>query len=382
MQFKGSPTPSVGMEFELQLLDPCTLDLIEGILPLMAQCSPSPWIQPEYNQATVEIKSKVCANIQELSAHLYLVLNTLYSHCGSLGIGLCGSGLHPFCTRPIPITPTSRFLGQKQRAGYLSQWITFALHIHVGMPTGDAAIATMGRLKSYLPILLALSANSPLWRGYDTGFASFRQRLLASRRSYGIPPSFETWQQFVSFFTQAQDAGIFSIIRDIHWDIRPQPDLGTLEVRVMDAPSTLRDALMLATFAHVLIVHLHQCCLTGETKDLLSPQHWWFERENYFQASRLGLTAPYVDNSSGRCRSLKDLAIDVLAMIHPTAVQLNEGEELSLLRDKLEQEPSYAHQRRLLQEMGSQKALVKALLDSLQADQLDTSRLVMPTLML
>ena len=123
-------------------------------------------------------------------------------------------------------------------AAYLSYWLTFAQHVHVGMPSGDEAVAIAKMLKPYLPILLALSANSPFWQGYDTGYASFRQRLLASRETYGLPPSFKNWQDFVNFFDSVKHAGVVETIRDLHWDLRLQPHWGTLEVRVMDTQPT------------------------------------------------------------------------------------------------------------------------------------------------
>lgn len=372
MLFSGSPIPSIGMEFELQLLQPESLDLSDALLPLMNYFLPFPWINPEYNQATIEIKSRVCANVEELAAHLYGVLDRLFCECNTLGITLCGGGLHPFCARMIPMTPNPRYLAQQKRSGYLSQWITYALHVHVGMPDGDTAIAVMRHLKPYLPLLLALSANSPLWRGIDTGFASFRQRLLATRRSYGIPPSFESWQKFVDFFDQARQVNLFETVRDLHWDIRPHPDFGTLELRVMDAPATLSAAVRLAAFVHALVVFIQRCCEAGQTAGLLMPQHWWFEHENHFQASRLGLAAPYIEESRGTVRShpLQAIATRVLAQIHPTALELGATEQLRQLRLALAEDPPVLQQRQRFLETGSASAIVQDLVEQLRRDHL------------
>jgi carboxylate-amine ligase len=373
MEFKGSPSTSVGMEFELQLLNPKTGDLTDGILPLMTHYPASPWIQPEYNQATVEIKSRVCANTDEVAVHLYEVLNTLQRRCQPLSIALCGAGTHPFCDRPVRITPTARYLRHSQQAGYLSQWITFALHVHVGIPTGDAAVQVMRQLKPYLPVLLALSANSPLWRCCDTSFASFRQRLLATRHAYGIPPTFQNWQHFVRFFQQAQAANMFGTIHDIHWDLRLQPDLGTIEVRVMDAPSTLREALILTSLVRVLVKQLQTCCCqSGATKELLQPQHWWFERENYFQASRLGLAAIYIESTNRQqsSRPIAGIARDLVTWLYPTAVALGEAPYFGLIQPYLLEERGYERQRRILQEAGEPKLVMDALINLLRDDRI------------
>ncbi len=368
MEFKGSPNSSLGMEMEFQLLDPNTLDLVDGILPLM-ECYPqSPWIKPEDNQATVEINSKVCSDIQELEANIFSVLTTLQGRCEELGMTLAGAGTHPFCSRLTAMTPSTRYSTLYKIAGHLAHWLTFALHVHVGMPSGDEAVELMGRLKPYLPVLLALSASSPFWWGYDTDFASFRQRLLASCRTYGIPPTFKSWKDFSDFFEGTRAAGMFDTIRDIHWDLRLQPQLGTLEVRVMDAQPTLKEALMLAAFIHSLIVYLQRCHGGEETGFILTPRHWWIDKENYFRASRLGLEARYIEDERGNSRPLKKVIGHILEALVATADQLGETEYLKLVKERLEGQPSYIRQRRVFQKTDSLKAVVASLARELKEE--------------
>ena len=370
MKFKGSPHSTLGMEIELQLLDPKTLDLVDGILPLMEFYPHHPFTKPEYNQATVEINSKVCSNIEELETNVFLILTNLQARCEELEMALCGGGTHPFCQRLVPITPVRRHMAQYEMAGYLSYWLTFAQHVHVGMPSGDEAVAIAKMLKPYLAILLALSANSPFWQGYDTGYASFRQRLLASRETYGIPPSFKNWQDFVNFFDIVKQAGVVDTIRDLHWDLRLQPHWGTLEVRVMDAQPTVQEALMLAAFVHSLIVYLQAYRTGKETGFLLRPHHWWLEKENYFQASRLGLAANYIyiENSQGHIRPIKQVIADILDSLRTTAAQLGETEYLQLIRDRLQGTPGYIRQRQVWQTTGSQQAVVAFLVKQLKQE--------------
>ena len=368
MKFKESPHSTLGMEIELQLLDPNSLDLVDGILPLMASYPQQPFIKPEYNQATVEINSKVCSNIEELKSDLFSVLTNLQARCEELEMALCGAGTHPFCQRLIPITPVPRYLQYGKMWRHLCYWLTFAQHVHVGMPSGDEAVACAKMLKPYLPILLALSANSPFWQGYDTGYASFRQRLLASMETYGLPPGFKNWQDFVNFFDSAKQAGVVDTIRDFHWDLRLQPNLGTLEVRVMDTQPTLQEALMLAAFVHSLIVYLKRYRAGKETGFLLKPHHWWLEQENHFRASRLGLEAHYIENSQGNIRPIKQVISDILDSLSTTATQLGETEYLQLIRDLLQGNSSYIRQRQLWQTTGSQQAVVAFLVRELKQE--------------
>ncbi len=362
IEFKSSPEFSLGMEIELQLLNPHTLELVDGILPLLAQEPENPCIQPEFKQASVEISSQVCRNIHELEANILANLCYLKAKCQNLGMNICAAGTHPFCDRFTPVTPIPRYLAQQTVSGYLADMMTTcAVQIHIGMPSGDAAVDIMGRLKPYLPILLALSASSPFWWGYDTSFASYRHRFLSSLRNYGIPPSFPTWQDFSDFFMTAQHAGMFEIIRDIHWDLRPQPDLGTLEIRVMDAQPTVKESIMLAAFVHSLVLYLHNYPQGTQTGFLLSPLPWWMEKENIFRASRWGLDANYIEDQEGNSRPMRSIVKDILDALAMTADTLGESPYLHLLAQRLNTGASYIRQRRVFESTGSLKAVVASL---------------------
>jgi len=369
IEFKSSPEFSLGMEIELQLLNPHTLQLVDGILPLLAQEPENSVIQPEFNQAMVEVTSHVCSNISALEADIVAIMRNLQAKCQSLGMTICAAGTHPFCDRLANITPIPRYIAQHRASGYLADMMmTFALHVHVGMPSGDQAIEVMARLKPYLPILLALSASSPFWWGHDTGFASYRQRFLATSRTYGIPPSFQNWQEFSDFFATGQRAGIFEIIRDIHWDLRPHPDFGTLEVRVMDAQPTIKESIMLAAFIHSLIVYLHHCCQEKQTSLLFSPHHWLIDKENYFRASHLGLDASYIVDNQGNTRLIKNIVEDILDVLAVTADTLGETPYLNLLQKRLSAGPSYIRQRKVFEKTGSLPAVVASLVRELAAE--------------
>lgn len=372
IEFKSSPEFSLGMEIELQLLNPDTLQLVDGIIPLLEQANENSFVQAEFNQATVEIASQVCSNIPELETNILAILCHLKARCQELGMSICAAGTHPYCDRFATITPLPRYLSQQSASGYLADlMMTFALQIHVGMPSGDASVDIMGRLKPYLPILLALSASSPFWWGHDTGFASYRQRFLSSLRTYGISPSFKTWQDFSHFFTTAQYAGMFQVIRDIHWDLRPQPDFGTLEVRVMDAQPTIKESIMLAAFVHSLILYLYHHSQGKQTGFLLTPLPWLIEKENYFRASRWGLDANYIEDEQGNSRPIKNIVKDILNALGETANNLGESSYLLQLEKRL---PSYIRQRRVFERTGSLQAVVASLVSELEEELASTKR--------
>jgi carboxylate-amine ligase len=254
--------------------------------------------------------------------------------------------------------------------------MTCALHVHVGMPSGDVAVEVMAKLKPYLPILIALSASSPFWQGHDTGHVSYRQRILSSMRTYGMPPTFQSWQAFTDFFIAAKQAQMFEIFQDIHWDLRPRPDLGTLEIRAMDAQPTLQESLLLSAFVHSLVNHLQTCHRDQATCFQLHRLHWLLEKENYFQAARLGLNARYIKDDQGNSRPICLIAEDILDTLIDQTVEFAESYYLKLLKERLQSGSSYRRQRKIFQETGSLKLVTAALAKELAEDKIfiSTSR--------
>ncbi|BAU47823.1 carboxylate-amine ligase [Sulfurifustis variabilis] len=367
MEFRPSSPDTIGMELELQLLDAGTLDLADGILPLMRLYPSSVYVKPEVIQNTVEIASKVCGGVAELEAHVRDIAAGLRTRCAGLGMRLCGAGSHSFSVRPGLITPQPRYLAMERRYGHLSHaQITFATHVHVGMRSGDETVSLMHRMKPYLPLLIAVSASSPFWQGLDTGFASYRHRILAVTRSYGVPPSFVRWEDFCRFFETTRRAGLFGSVHDIHWDLRPRPHIGTLEVRAMDAQATVGEAAALAAFVRALVEGLR----SGELSEagLPQPLPWWIEKENHFAASRLGLAARYIADEAGTVRDLGEVWHAVYAALVPVAARLGEGVYLERLRAQIEAGPGYVAQRREYERTASLNDVVARLVDRLERE--------------
>jgi len=369
-EFIPSEPLSVGVELELQLVDNESAELVNGIEPLIDIYPESPYIKPEFIQNTVELASRVGDNVADVHQHLLLLAKNLKSHCNQLGIKLCGAGTHPFDERLALFTPLPRYKELEKVSGILGHMqVTFATHVHIGVQTRDDAIYLFRALKPYLPLFVALSANSPFWRGYDTGFVAYRHRILAASRNYSIPPSFESWDQFCEFLEASQRAGLLESLRDIHWEIRPRPHLGTVELRVMDAQSTIDEAMQLAALARSLA----SCLLDQQDKinDILLPHAlpWWIERDNHYSSSRIGLDAGYVFNRYGDVRSLWSVWDDVAETVQPYAESLGETAYLQRLFTRVsENRLAYARQRACYEESGNTKSIVTALVAELDAE--------------
>ena len=369
LEFTGSSGPTLGIEIEFQLLDPDHFDLVDGILPLLQEYPDNPRVKPEFTQSTVEINSDVCTDVEDLRSNVTELVKELKRRCEGLRLTLCGAGTHPFSVRATAVTPLPRYLQMERRMFYLSHTLkTYALHVHVGMPCGDAAVAVLSRLKPYLPVLLALSASSPFWQGQDTGFASFRQRVLATMRDYGMPPSFTSWRQFAECFENLRAAGAVHVVRDIHWDIRPNPRLGTVEVRVMDAQPTLKEAITLAALIQTLSLYLQRCWRDEELAHPPMLEYGWAQKENCFRASHLGIDAEVIVGDGGQTQPIKSLARALLASIAATAEELRTRGWLHQLEARLDEEPSYVRQRRVFAKTGSLRDVTESLAKELEQE--------------
>ena len=360
MEFHRSTSESIGLEIEFQIVDPHTLDLTDGIVPLLDACENDRQIKAEFFQSTVEIASSVCQTIAELDGDIRRHFDYLSQRSDLLDLYLCAAGTHPFFDRLAHVTPAPRFHRMEAAAGYLAHYdVTFATHVHVGVETRRELVSLTRDFRALLPVLIALSANSPFWRGHWTGYASFRHIALAMGRTYGLPPGFDSWEGLEQFFDRARRAGVAESPRDVHWEVRPRPDLGTVEVRTMDALSTLAESVGFAALIRALADYYRQTA-TGERSDRLPTRlPWWVARENLFQAARAGLEANYVDDR-GEARPLGELVGRTLQVARPLAEQRGEAEYLQPV-ERLLDYPGYRRQVDIFEETDSLRAVTEHL---------------------
>lgn len=362
VEFNGCTEPTVGVEWELQLVDAEGLNLFDGILPLMEFFPDTDYVKPEYIQSCVELTSCVADNSEAAIAHIRQSLAQVLRRCRELEMRVCGAGTHPFCRRLALITPLERYLQLAQNSGYLAHsQITFGTHVHVGMRSGDEAIRAMSHLIPALPVFIALSANSPFWREHKTGHASYRHRILAASPLYGLPVAFDNWADFDRFFSTALKSGMIRHLKDIHWDIRPHPCYGTLEIRVMDAVSDLQSLRALAAFARVLAVCMARTEPEKVARVLPLDLPEWIEKENCYRASHLGLDAEFIYNEAGECRPLRGLIEDLAGFCEAVAGDLGERQNFGLVRQVLMGKPGYSQQLEIFAETHSTRAVAEYL---------------------
>jgi len=242
---------SVGVEEELQLVDPETHQLTPAAAQVLERMDlPEGRVGHEAYAAQVELRSAPCTDARDVRAAL--AENRVAA--AAAGATLMGTGLHPTDTSEradIVDNPRYAEVAESMR-DLFGRTPEAALHVHVGMPDAETAVRVFNGLRRHLPLLVGLAANSPWWFGRDSGLASARWALVRSYPGRGIPPAFESWDQYEEHLTRVAEAGGPSDYTLVWWDIRPHPRFGTVEIRELDAQASLDDAVALAALTQAL----------------------------------------------------------------------------------------------------------------------------------
>jgi glutamate---cysteine ligase / carboxylate-amine ligase len=360
--FHGSHGPLLGVEIELQILDRDSGDLAPGAVRILKACEEEAieGTSAELMQSMLEIKTGVCGSVDEVRDQLFARVKRVRNIASSLGFELAMAGTHPFHrTATSTVFPAERYEKILDRLAWLTyQRVMFGLHVHVGMPSGDLAIGAINLLMQYVPHLIALSASSPFWQGVDTGLASSRTALYRLLPHAGLPQYFTTWKEFRGYCKVMRDCQTISSFKDIYWDIRPRPDLGTIEFRVCDMPATLTQTLRLVAFIHALAVYGTRLLQERPRMRRGDIRKHWIAVENKWLATRYGLHAMYVRTPSGKRRNLARDVAEVIEKLMPIAREIGAEPYLLSLKPIDKIETGADRQRRMYREKGNWKALV------------------------
>lgn len=357
--FAGSP-PTVGVELELQILDPETLNLVAGAPAILERTADVSHVKAELIESTIELNTDVCADIAAVRRELTERVDSLLELADSLGYRIACAGTHPFSRwEEQTITPAERY----HRLVEQCQWparrlMIFGLHVHVGVESGEKAIAIFNSLTTYLPHLLSLSASSPYFNSSDTGLASCRTKIFESLPTAGLPYRFLNWAEFQRLMITLVNAKAIESIREVWWDVRPHPRFGTVEVRICDGLPTLDEVIAVTALVQALVVWL------GDQYDegMYLPLHrHWIVRENKWRAARWATDAEIIVDEEGRLERLDDSLAGLVETLAPVAKRLGSYDDLRRINDMLRVGPSYRRQRRLYEETGDYAEVVRAL---------------------
>ena len=371
--FNASPRASVGIEVELELVDENTRELTargSELLAVLGRGHPDgahPRAKHELLESTIEIITGVCADVPQARADLEATLAEVHGAAREAGVRLMCSGTHPFSDwSDQRITPNPRYLRLVEEVQWPARRLQiFGIHVHVGVRSGERAIALMNALSGYIPHLLALSASSPYWMGADTGLASSRSKVFESLPNAGVPLPIEDWAEFEKFMSTLITAKAITSIREVWWDIRPHPDFGTVELRICDGVPTLREVAMLAALSQCLVQWMDDACERGER--LVGPAPW-VVRQNKWRAARYGMDAEVIVNDQGALRPAREVVVELVETLTPVAERLGCLSELRSTLEGATRGPSYERQRAVVAGGGTLVDVVDSLIDELETD--------------
>lgn len=369
--FADSPRSTVGIEWEMQVIDQQTGQLRQEVgtieEALRQDGQPHPQVNHEIIQSTLEITSQARKTIAECVADLTKVLEELAGPLADTGTTLIASATHPTGDpHAQTATPTEHYDNLINTAQYWARRIlTCGLHIHVGIEDVDKVHPISNAVLSHLCELQAIAANSPFWRGEDTGYASFRPTIFHQLPSAGIPPQFDNWDEYSLAVNQLVDSGFIRSPHNLFWDMRPAPHLGTLEVRIFDTASNLSDVGALSAIAHALVEHYSMELDRG--KEL--PRHPdWLVQRNSFASSRYGVETNVAvpAGNSVELIPVRERLKTLLKELEPAAERVGCLAELERAGALVDATPGYERQRSHF-ESGGFEAVIAGLRAEMEA---------------
>jgi glutamate---cysteine ligase / carboxylate-amine ligase len=355
IEYAGSPGPTLGVEWEFALVDRTTRDLSNNAGELFdrvhASAGDQPSLHKELLRNTVEVVTGICGTTAEAVADLVGTLHLVAPVAEELGVDLYSAGTHPFAQWSTQLlTPGHRYAELIERTQWWGrQMLIWGVHVHVGVAHRDLVMPIVSSLLNHYPHLQALSASSPMWSGTDTGYASNRAMMFQQLPTAGLPFQFETWAEYEDFVEANMRTGVIEYLNDIRWDVRPSPQLGTVEVRVCDGVSNLRELAALTALTHCLVVDLADRVSAGEQVPTMPP---WHVQENKWRSARYGLEAEIILDADGNERLVTDDLDDLLTRLEPVARRLDCADELRSVAEIPRTGASYQRQRRVAERTG------------------------------
>ena len=343
--FNGSERPTLGVEIEVQVVDEAgALATDTAATKILKELNDDTAYKHELLECTIEVITDVCQTVGHVRKDLGGKVDKLIDVSEGLGYRVLCTGTHPFSSwSDQTVSPDPRY----HRLIENCQWtarrlLIFGVHVHVGLGSGEEAIAVANSLGTFIPHFLALSSSSPFWMGRDTGLASTRSKIFESLPTAGLPYMMENWGQFQRFMRTLIGAGTIRSIREVWWDIRPHPGFGTLELRICDGIPTMTEVCSLTALSQALVVWLSDRYKAG----LDMPRHQaWTIRDNKWRAARYGLDAEIIRDEEGNLIALRRSISDLLEQLSPVAERLGCLEELNGVSDILERGTSATRQR-------------------------------------
>ncbi len=363
LTFTRNDQPTIGVEVELQLVDGQSYELTCAIDEILAgrNATLEKRVKPELMQCYLEINTDVCRNVAEVRKDLQSTIEQLYRLTDPLGVRLFWGATHPYSSwRRQSITVNDRYYMLVDLMQDIARrLVTFGLHVHIGVESGDKAVMVCDRMLRHLPLLLALSANSPFWEGRPTGLHSNRSKIMEMLPTAGLPVQMRNWSEYTWLVNHLVDTGFIHTIREIWWDIRPHHNFGTVEIRVCDMPPNLEQVLALTALIQSMVVAISREIDEGTYQ---SEYHPMMVAQNKWRAARYGAAANLVNSDDYQPRTVQQSVNQLVDLLLPVAKELHCADELQFCR-QLPQQTGAEQQLKLYDETYSRHEVVKRMLE-------------------
>jgi glutamate---cysteine ligase / carboxylate-amine ligase len=335
-QFTG-PLYTLGVEEELMIVDARTMDLVSAIEEMMVDVPPETegQVKPELMQSVLEIATDVCRNAGEAAGQLEELRRRVRETAEKKSLTIGSAGTHPFARwEDQQIVERERYHEILDALGFVArQELLFGLHVHVGIDDPEKAIHVANGMRVHIPILLALSANSPFWRAMPTNMMSARTPLFRLLPRVGVPQRFDGWSDYQRRIEFMVDAGAVADYTYLWWDVRPHPRLGTIEVRCCDAQTRLEHTIAIAALIQAMCKELAEHHEAGY--ELGTFPHELLE-ENKWLAARYGLEGELIDLPKSARVPARELARRLVERLQPHAAEMGGERELEMITDLIE----------------------------------------------
>jgi carboxylate-amine ligase len=355
----GATAPyTVGVEEEYQLVDPVTRGLTPAVDGVLAAGNGTKLITSELSQSCVEMISPVFESAADLACELPGLRREVRDLARSQEVEIVAAGAHPF-SEPTeqPLTGGAHNLRVEEEMGWVARTqAIYGLHVHVAVPDGDAAIRAVNALAWYVPLIVALSNNSPFWRGSDTRLGSTRIKVFEMFPRSGLPPAFRSWEDFEDHIEALVASGSIPDYSWCWWDARPHQKFGTVELR---SPDVQTDASYTAA-----LVALVQCLVVKAAAEEASFTDPVYNSENKWRAVRYGMDADFYDFALGRKVQARSMARALVEELRPVAQGLRCEEELGCVLEIVELGTGAEMQRAAFGRTGSLERVVDYLIEN------------------
>ena len=351
IEFKGGGSGySLGVEEELHIVDATTGELVSKIEDVMARLPKelAEFVSYELFQSVLEIKTPPCATAADAERHLRELRGRVGSWAAACGASLASAGTHPFSRyRDQKVTEQERYVKVIETLRWVAEReVIFGQHVHVAVPDGERAIEAHNRLSEQAPLLLALSANSPFWQDFDTGFESCRVKIFETFPRAGLPPAFPDWESFEGYVDLMVRSGAMDDYTYCWWDVRPHPNIGTIELRILDSQTSLKHTTALTALTQCVVAH------ALEGSEPKGPYNRDIAEENRWRASRHGMDAGFYDAAGDRTVPAREIARDLVERLKPHAQDLGCEAELEGVLELVEGGTGSQRQREVYENSG------------------------------